>query len=116
MYFASRFAASWDLLAPDAQRRVPKNVWIKVHEGCPAATLGVTRVIKAVTVFGSTAIVTETITGAHSKRNTIGYVFYYVDGHWGYSPLYPGIYHRGSIAADIAAAKAAGLCSSSKAF
>ena len=41
-YFASRFADSWSLLAPDARRQVPKAVWVGVHDGCPAATSGVT--------------------------------------------------------------------------
>ena len=116
LYFASRYAASWSLLAPDVQRQVPKNIWIRVHEGCPAATSGVTRTIKAVTVFGHTAIVTESILWAPSRRNTVAYVFYYAGGHWGYAPQNPGIYHHRSIAADISAAKAAGLCASWKSF
>ena len=115
-YLSGRFAASWYLLAPGARRQIPKKVWVGVHDGCPAATPGVTRVIKSVTVFGDTAIVTETIRGAQSRRNTAGYVFYYTGGHWGYSPVYPGIYHHGSISADIAAAKAAGLCADWKTF
>jgi hypothetical protein len=115
-YFADRFAAAWYLLAPDVQRQVPKKVWAGVHDGCPSATSGVTRVIKSVTVFGNTAIVSETVLREQSRRNTVEYVFYYMAGHWGYSPVDPGIYHRGSIAADIAAAKAAGLCVSWKAF
>jgi hypothetical protein len=116
LYFANRYAASWYLLALDARRQVPQNVWIKVHEGCPAVASGVTRSVNAVTVFGQTAIVTETILRAPSTRNTAEYVFYYMGGHWGYSPQYPGIYHHGSIAADISAAKAAGLCASWKSF
>jgi hypothetical protein len=115
-YFASDYAASWALLTPDAQQQVPKNVWVKVHQSCPATTAGVTRTIKAVTVFGTTAIVTEAITGPDSRRNTAENVFDYVGGQWRYAPVNPGIYHRGSIAADIAAAKAAGLCAGWKSF
>jgi hypothetical protein len=115
-YFASRYATSWSLLAPDVRRQVPENVWIKVHEGCPAATSGVSRTIKSVTVFGATAIVTETVLRATSKRNTVAYVFYYTAGHWGYAPVNPGIYHGRSVAADIAAAKAAGLCAGWQSF
>ena len=114
-YFASRFADSWYLLAPDARRSVSKKVWVGVHDGCPAATSGVTRVIKSVTVFGDTAIVTETMRLAKSRKMA-EYVFDYVGGHWGYSLVYPGIYHHGSIAADVAAAKKAGLCASWKTF
>ena len=115
-YFASRFADSWSLLATDAQRQVPKEVWVGVHDGCPAVTSEVTRTIRSVTVFGNTAIVTETIMLSQSRRHTVEYVFYYMDGHWGYSPGYPGIYHHGSIAADVAAAKKAGLCAGWKTF
>ena len=116
VYFAGRYAASWNLLAPAVRSQVPENVWVGVHEGCAAATSTVTRVIKSVTVFGPTAIVTETVRGSHSKRDTAEYVFEYAAGSWGYSPVYPGIYHRGSIAADIDAAKAVGLCGGWKSF
>ena len=115
-YFAGRFATAWSLLAPTVQSQVPENVWVGVHDGCPAATPGVTAAIKAVTVFGDTAIVTETVHAAQSGPHTTEYVFYYANGHWGYSPVNPGIYHRGSITADISAAKKAGLCSSWKTF
>jgi hypothetical protein len=116
VYFAGRYAASWSLLAPAVRSQVPENVWVGVHDGCAADTSGVTRVIKSVTVFGTTAIVTETASRASSKRQTAEYVFYYADGIWGYSPVYPGIYHQGSITADINAAKAAGLCTGWKSF
>jgi hypothetical protein len=43
-------------------------------------------------------------------------VFNYAGGHWRYSPQAPGIYRHRSVTADIAAAKAAGLCKSSKVF
>lgn len=116
VYFASRFADSWSLLAPDVRRQVPKDVWVGVHDGCPAAISGVRRAIKSVTVFGNTAIVTETITLTSSRHNTVEYVYSYAAGHWGYSPAFPGIYHHGSITADIAAAKKAGLCTGWKTF
>jgi hypothetical protein len=116
VYYARRYAASWSLLAPAVRSQVPENVWVGVHNGCASATPGATRVIRSVTVFGTTAIVTEAVSGSHSKRNTAEYVFEYADGSWGYSPVYPGIYHSGSIAADIGAAKAAGLCAGWKSF
>ena len=115
-YFASKYAASWDLLTPVVKRQVPENVWAKVHESCPATTSGVTRTIKAVTVFGTTAIVTEKVRRANSSQHTVENVFYYAGGHWGYAPVNPGIYHGRSISADIAAAKAAGLCVGWKTF
>jgi hypothetical protein len=114
-YFAGRFAAAWSLLAPTVRRKVTERVWVGVHDGCPSATSGVTRAIKAVTVFGNTAIVTETVR-EQASRHTVEYVFYYMNGHWGYSPADPGIYLHRSVAADIGAAKAAGLCVGWKAF
>jgi len=116
VYFAGRYSASWNLLAPAVRSQVPERVWVGVHDGCVAATSGVRRVIRSVTVFGNTAIVTETVRGSQSRQDTAEYVFVYTDGSWGYSPVYPGIYHGRSIAADIDAAKAAGLCAGWKSF
>jgi hypothetical protein len=114
LYSTSQFAASWDLLAPTAQRAIPEAVWVSVHDGCLPASASEPRVIKSVIVFGSAAIVTETIAGA-SKRGKAEDVFNYFDGHWGYSPNDLSIYGHGSVAADVAAAKSAGFCTSRKA-
>lgn len=108
LYFARQFAASWNLLAPTAKGQIPLSTWVEVHNGCPSAGAGKSRPIKSVTVFGHAAIVTETITGA-------AVVFNYDKGYWGYSPGDASIYRHGSVTADIAAAKAAGLCSGGKA-
>jgi len=113
LYSASRFAASWDLLAPAAKRLVQRDVWVRVHEGCPSASTRAGRVIKSVTIFGNAAIVIETIAGASSKSGTAEDVFNYANGRWGYSPNDLGVYHHGSVAADIAAAKAARICATS---
>ena len=77
---------------------------------------GKPRVIKALTVFGDAAIVTEAVTGAPSEPGTAEDVFGYADGRWSYSPQDLSIYHHGSVTADVAAAKAAGLCTSWKIF
>jgi hypothetical protein len=116
IYFAGKFAASWDLLSPDVKRVIPKRVWVEVHDGCRAAQTDVTRVIKSVTAFGDAAIVTETIVTAQSKRSTAESVFNYVNGRWSYSPENLSIYHRRSVSADIAAARAAGFCSGQQPF
>jgi hypothetical protein len=42
-------------------------------------------------------------------------VFNYSHDHWGYSPSNLGIYQHRSVAADVAAARAAGLCTAGKA-
>jgi hypothetical protein len=114
LYAASHYAALWNLLSPVPKRQVSRKAWIGVHEACSAAGASKYRVIKAVTVFGNAAIVAETITGV--LPGTAEDVFNYADGRWGYSPQDPGIYQHGSVTADIAAAKAAGLCMSSKVF
>jgi hypothetical protein len=116
LYLAGQFAASWDLLVPTVKRQVPRRVWVRVHEGCPSAMAGTARAIKAVTVFGTVAIVTEKLAGAPPKHGTAEEVFHYANGHWGFSPNELSIYLRGSVPADIAAAKAAGLCADWKGF
>ena len=35
LYSASQFAAFWNLLAPATKRRVPRRVWVSVHDACP---------------------------------------------------------------------------------
>lgn len=111
LYFSGQFAVSWDLLARSVKREIPQRVWVKVHEGCPTASPGKPRVITDVTVFGDAAIGAEVL-GA--GRTDIA--FHYAHGYWGYTPNDPSIYGHGSAAADIAAARAAGLCASWKGF
>ncbi len=112
-YFASNFAASWDLLSPATQHVISQTIWIRVHDGCPSASTGKSRVIKSMTVFGDAAILTEALTGAVATTED---VFNYAHGRWSYAPEDLGIYLRGSVPADIAAVKAAGLCGSWKGF
>jgi hypothetical protein len=115
MYAVGQFAASWDLLAPTAKREVPKAVWIGVHNGCAPASARKAVNIKYVTIFGDTAIITGTISSSQARHHTARNVFNYIHGHWSYSPTDLSIYQHGSIAADIAAARAAGFCTSRKA-
>ena len=116
LYSASQFAAFWNLLAPATKRQVPRRVWVSVHDACPSAGAGKHRTIKAMTVFGDAAIVTESITGVPSQLVTVEDVFSYANGHWSYSPQDLNIYLHGSVTADIAAAKTAGFCTSWKLF
>lgn len=116
LYSAGHFAAVWDLLSPAAKHRISRRVWVSVHDACPSAGAGKARIIKAVTVFGSAAITTEAVAGAAAKLHTAEDVFDYAHGHWRYSPQDLSIYQNGSAAADIAAAKAAGLCVGWKIF
>ena len=116
LYLASRFAASWAMLAPAMKRQIPRRVWIRAHNSCLPARAGMARAIKAVTIFGNTAIITETIAGARSRLDRTEHVFSYANGSWGYSPQDMSIYQHESAAADIAAAKSAGTCGSWKGF
>ena len=92
------------------------RAWVSVHEACPSADAGKPRTIKAVTVFGNAAIITEVITGSPVQPGTAEDVFNFVNGHWSYSPQNLSIYDHGSVTADVAAAKAAGLCASWKLY
>jgi hypothetical protein len=119
LYAASDYAALWNLLAPATKRQVSRKAWIGVHEACLPSGAGKPRVIKTVTVFGNAAIVAEAITGVTpgTAGGVLNYdVFNYTDGRWRYQPQNPGIYRHRSVSADIAAATAAGLCTSSKVF
>lgn len=111
LYSANQLAASWDLLSPGTQRAAPRAVWVGVHARCTSLSgSDGGRVIKSVLLFGNAAIVTETLAGAESRLGEAHDVFNYSDGHWGYAPNDLNIYHHGSVAADIAAAKAQGFC------
>ncbi len=115
LYSARQFAASWSLLSSTARRQISRQVWVEVHDGC-ASGAGRSRFIKAVTVFGNAAIVTAAVARAASKPDTAEDVFNYTDGRWHFSPDDLSIYHHRSVAADIAAARAAGNCASWKVF
>jgi hypothetical protein len=102
LYQAGQFAAAWNLLEPTAQRHVPQKLWVQVHEACaPTGARAKAMAIKAVTIFGNAAIITQ---------RTARDIFSYAGGHWAYSPSDLSIYGHGSATADVAAAKAAGLC------
>jgi hypothetical protein len=116
LYSARQFATFWSLLSNATKHQVSQHVWVSVHDGCPSGEAGQSRVVKAVTVFGDAAIVTEAIAGPTSKPDATEDVFIYADGRWSYSPGDLSIYLHGSVAADIAAAKAAGFCASRQVF
>jgi hypothetical protein len=108
------FSASWQLLNPAFKKKIPLKVWVEVHQACPTASTRVRRTITSVTVFGTAAIVTEKVTGPHMGQGTSSDVFNFTGGQWTYSPNDINIYQHSSVAADVAAAKAAGLCDGSK--
>jgi hypothetical protein len=114
LYAASEFTASWQLLTPTTRQLVPSSVWAAVHNACVADGAKGTRVIKAITIFGNAAIVTTAM--GQSKDRTAEDVFSYIDGHWDYSPEFLNVYQHKSVTADVAAARAKGLCAGWRAF
>jgi hypothetical protein len=115
LYAAGQWDDVWEDLTPSAQKAAPQATFVAVHNGCPSPSAGMARVIKSVTLVGSTAVVTETIAGAASAIGTAADAWDYVDGRWGFqlSASSLAVYTHGSTAADIAAAKAAGECAGS---
>lgn len=114
LYAASQWAQAWAMLAPSAQKAVPESTYVGVHQGCPSASAGMARVIKSVTVAGSTAVVTETVAGALSSLGSVTDAWAYSGDRWGLAldPSSLKGYSHGSAAADVAAMKAAGDCAS----
>ncbi len=111
LYSAGEYVAAWALLSPAAQKAIPQSVWVAVHEGCPSASAGLAYDVTHITMAGNTAVATVTLAGALSKLATGSEAFAYSGGRWGFSPSDMSMYGHGSVAKDIAAAKAKGLCS-----
>lgn len=114
LYAAGQWAQSWALLAPASQQGVPESTYVAVHEDCPTSSDGVARVIKSVTMAGSSAVVTETFAGSLGSVATVADAWTYAGGRWGISlaPSSMADYSHGSAKADVAAMKAAGDCTS----
>lgn len=115
-YFTDQFAAAWTLLTPRARLQISRNLWVGVHARCLPAGVQEAGPISALTVFGEAAIVTRHPHGGGAQSSTAADVFNYADGRWGYSPSEMSIYLHGSVGADSAAARKAGLCRSWRAF
>lgn len=107
---AGQFAAEYALLDAAARQAVSESTWVAVHQGCRSPSAGLADTIKDVTITGNTAVVTVTLTGALSKLATASEAFVYATGQWGYAPSDLDLYQHGSVSADVAAAKARGLC------
>jgi hypothetical protein len=115
LYAASQWSSAWPYLAPSIQARVSEATFTAVNQGCPSPAGGLARVIKSVTLAGSTAVVTETVAGVASSLGSVADAWQYIGGQWriSLSPSALAVFSHGSAAADIAAAKAAGDCASS---
>jgi hypothetical protein len=115
LYAAGEWSQSWESLSSSSRKAVPRSLWTASHKGCPPKSAGLARVIKNITMAGSTAIVTETVAGALGKLGTVADDWKYQHGTWGLqlSANDIALYSKGTAAAVIAAAKAEGICGSS---
>jgi hypothetical protein len=114
LYSAGQWPQAWTMLAPSSQHAVPEATFAAVHDGCPSASAGLARVIKGVTMAGSTAVVTETVAGTAGALGSVTDAWSYAGGRWGITLSQSSMadYSHGSAAADVAAMKAAGQCAS----
>lgn len=112
LYAASLWPQAWQMLTAASQKAAPEATYVAVHQGCPSPSAGMARVIKAVTMAGSTAVVTETVSGAAGALGSVTDAWSYSGGRWGIAldQTAMAVYSHGSAAADLAAAKAAGEC------
>ena len=106
---AGQYAITYQLLSAAARQAISQQAWVAVHRGCPGQ--GRSYQITHVVVSGETAVVTASQAGA-GKRVSQTETLVYADGQWGVSPPDLGLYQHGSVAADVAAAHAAGRCAS----
>ena len=112
LYSAQQYPAAWGLLAPSVQQKVPEATWAAVHAACPSKSAGLGYDVKNVVVTGNTAVATVTLAGALSNLVSGSEAFTYASGRWEYVPDETDVamYEHGSVAADVAAAQAQGLC------
>ncbi len=103
---AGQFAITYQMLSTSARQAITQQAWVAVHQACA----GTSYKIKHLAVAGKTATVTVGLTGGH--RGTLTETLVYTAGSWGVSPADLSLYQHGSVAADVAAAKAGGNCAS----
>ncbi len=103
---AGQFAITYQMLSATARQAITQQAWVAVHQACA----GTSYRIKHLAVAGKTATVTVGLTGGY--RGTLTETLVYAAGSWGVSPGDLGLYQHGSVAADVAAAKAGGDCAS----
>lgn len=103
---AGQFAITYQMLSASARQTITQQAWVAVHQTCA----GTSYKIKNLAVAGNTATVTVGLTGGH--RGTLTETLVYAAGAWGVSPSDLSLYRHGSVAADVAAAKAGGNCAS----
>lgn len=111
LYTAGQFAIIYQMLSAPARQAIDQQAWVAVHRGCLGAAGGMSYKIRHIAVTGKTAVVTVALTGGTKPENATE-TLVYANGHWGFSPQDLALYRHGSVAADVAAAKAASGCAS----
>lgn len=112
-YSGGQWDQAWAGLAPSVQAKVSEATWAAVHAACPSSSDGIARVIKSVTVSGTSAVVAETASGVLGKLGIVSDAWTYSGSRWGIALPASSIsvYEHSSVKADVAAAKKAGSCS-----
>ncbi|HTT53495.1 MAG TPA: hypothetical protein VMH35_19040 [Streptosporangiaceae bacterium] len=105
---AGQFAVTYQMLSTADRQAVTEQAWVAVHQTCAGTSYKITHLA----VSGKTATVTVAVTGA-GHRGTLTETLVYSAGSWGISPQDLSLYQHGTVAADVAAAKAQDGCASS---
>lgn len=115
-YAGAQWPQAWQILTPASQKAAPEATYAAVHQGCASVSAGQARVIKSVVMAGSTAVVTETLSGAAGALGSATDAWSYAGGRWGIALDQSALasYSHGSAAADVAALKAAGECAGTR--
>jgi hypothetical protein len=104
-FAARRYADAWQMLTPADQRAVPEATWVAVYGGCQHAPLAYAAGTPALSAGGTAAGVPVTVAGYPVLVD-----FAYDGGRWRYHPASLSMFAAGTVAADIAADRAAGIC------
>ena len=108
---AGQFGVTYEMLSAAARQAITQQAWVAVHQACAGASYKITHLA----VSGNSATVTATVTAAVTgggHRGTLTEMLVYTGGSWGFSAQDLGLYRHGTVAADVAAARAQGGCAS----
>jgi hypothetical protein len=114
-YAAGRFGQAWDMLTVPVQQQVPRATWNGFYGGCFAVT-GVTYTVRQAVIRdpASAEVIAVVAVSTRGDGPPPGYpltlAFDYDGNRWRYQPNSTAIWGHGSVAADLAAARAAGVC------
>ena len=113
LYADRRFSAAWDMILPAAQRQVDEVTWDGFYARCPGIRSGYRVLYTTLTgdpVDPSALVVVYLTRGRPSDASVISLTFDYLLGRWRYDPVDLTEFSHGSVAADLAAAQADGVC------